>query len=148
MNWNDGLGHDGTRILLPVCGITYGNIRDAAYEHKTIPATARRLGVGETTLRRCVADYGMSHYFEERQEPRCPTKITPRRLSYWLRQGMTRKDMAEAMGVSYCHLNSVIRRQGLHTQLPNRGAAAWLARRGYAGADSVGKTPEGRFAWA
>jgi len=130
MGWNDGLGHDGTRILLPGCGITFKNIVDAAVDHKTIPAAAKRLGVGESTLRRCVLAYRLSHYFEARKEPKCPTKLTRRRLLYWLGQGMTRRDIAAELEVSYTHLNAMIRRYGIQTM--NRGEAAWVARRGYA----------------
>ncbi len=130
MGWDDGIGEDGTRILLPRCGITYRQIVDAAAEKKTLPATAKRLGVGETTLRSCVLLYGLSHYFEGRAEPRCPTKLTRRRLSYWLGQGMTRRDIAEILGCSYWHLSVMIRRHQLETM--NRGRASWVARRGYA----------------
>lgn len=32
-----------------ICGVTYQQIVDAAVEYGTIPATAKKLGVGETT---------------------------------------------------------------------------------------------------
>lgn len=115
MGWDDGIGEDGTRILLPRCGITYKQIIDAAAEKKTLSATAKRLGVGETTLRSCVLIYGLSHCFEASVGPRCPTKLTRRRLTYWLRQGMTRRDIAEALGCSYTHLNVMIRRHNLES---------------------------------
>ena len=133
---------------MPGCGITYRQVVDAAWECRTFPDAAARLGVGETTLRRCAAEHGLSPHFEDRSGTRCPTRLTKRRLSYWLRQGMTRKDIAEALGVSYCHLNVMIRRHGFQASLPNRGEASWAARRGAAGAESIGLKEEGRFLWA
>lgn len=85
MAWDDGLSADGSRILIVRCGISYLDILGAAAECGTIPATARRLGVGETTLRTCVESYRLGHWFRQREEPRCPTKLTRRRLLYWRR---------------------------------------------------------------
>jgi hypothetical protein len=148
MAWDDGLSCDGSRILIVRCGISYLNILGAAAECGTIPATARRLGVGETTLRTCISAHHLGHWFQERLEPRCPTKITRRRLLYWLRQNMTRRDIAVELGCTYEHLNVMLRRYGLHLGMPNRGAAAWRARRGQVGPAVVGLKSEGRFLWA
>jgi hypothetical protein len=138
MAWDDGLSPDGSRILMPVCGISYLDVLKAASECLTLVATARRLGVGESTLRSCVTLYRLGHWFLEPSGPRCPSKVTRRRLLYWLRQGMTRRDVSAAIGCSYGHLNKMIRHHGLLGGLPNRGAASWAARRGQSGPDSVG----------
>jgi hypothetical protein len=142
------IASDGTRLLLPVCGISYKNIVDAACECGTLAATAKRLGVGETTLRRVVADYYLGHWFTAPQEPRCPSKLTRRRLKWWLRQNMTRKDVAAAIGCSYAHLNTMLRRHRLTESLPNRGTASWVARTGVRVPKSEGLKEEGRFLWA
>lgn len=147
MAWDDGLSSDGSRILIVRCGISYLDILGAAESCRTIPATARRLGVGETTLRTCVAAYHLGHWFQERLEPRCPTKLTRRRLLYWIRQNMTRRDMAAELGCSYEHLSVMIRRHGLQGLLPNRGTAAWRARRGQVGRDLVGVRVLRRHQW-
>ena len=146
MAWDDGIASDGSRILMPRCGISYLDLLGAAGECRTILATARRLGVGETTLRTCVEAYRLGHWFQGRQEPRCPSKLTRRRLLYWIRQGMTRHDIALELGCSYGHLSVMIRRHGLQGLLPNRGAAAWRARRGQVGPDAVGVMTSSR-AW-
>ena len=47
--------------------------------------------------------------------------------------GMTAKDSAKELGVSYVQLRRVIHRFGLRTCFPARGGAGrWLAERGYA----------------
>lgn len=130
LTWSDGLAPDGSRLLIPRCGISYRDIIAAAEMCATIPAASVRLGVGETTLRTCVETYRLQHWFSPRDAPKCPTKLTRRRLLYWLRQGMTRQDIAKEIGVSYAHLNVMIRRHQIGTL--NRGAASWLARRGIA----------------
>jgi transposase len=123
---------DGSRLLLPVCGISYFNIIHAACECSTIVATAKRLGVGESTLQQCITKHHLSHWFTTPEGPRNPSKLTHRRLLYWSRQGMTRRDIAAEIGCSYDHLNKHLRRHGLTESLPNKGAASWLARRGIA----------------
>ena len=44
-DWNDGLGHDNTRIIMPKCGITWGDLWQIKPKVVSTRQAAKKLGV-------------------------------------------------------------------------------------------------------
>lgn len=134
--WNVGLGHDNTRIIMPKCGITWGDIWRIKTEVVSARQAAKRLGVDYQSLLDALDRAGLAGFFGDGRKQRTvrpeQTKITRRKIIYYARHGMTKRDAAAEIGVSADWFSRRVTAEGLGYLYPTRGKSGSITRRGYA----------------
>lgn len=120
-----------------MCGLTYDDMISCAGMSQK--AAAQRLGVNHAHFNRTVHRLGMAHWFEKPKQvfTQCVTREDIARTAA---EGYTMKDAAFVLDVSERYFKSLVARWQLNSLFPNSGKAAWISRRGYTGADTIGKS--------
>ena len=116
-DWGDGLGHDNTRIIMPKCGITWGDLWRTKAEVVSARQAAKRLGVDYQSLLDALKRSMLTGFFGDgrKQRTRRPeqTKITRRKIIYYAKHGMTRRDAAAEIGVTHDWFSRRVTTEGL-----------------------------------
>ena len=123
-----------SRVIFPMCGLTYADMVDAACTTPNMRACAKRLGVSERQLYEVAKRLGASHWFGK-LKPR-PSKVNIEEVVDLAQQGFIRADVAHMIGIHPSHLDEIVQKNGLAEKFTVRkGKAAWVARTGYVGRD-------------
>lgn len=128
--------------LLPRCGVTDSQVREAITSAPNIRAAAKQLGVAEDHLRRVARQHGIKAN-RRRPRRRC---VTAEDIASLAKEGYTRPDVAFLLGISPAYLKDLISLWGLaDTFVVTRGRAAAVTRNGYAWAATHNQKNDGRI---
>ena len=115
--------------LLPRCGVTDDQVREVLTTAPNARTAAKRLGVGESHLRKIAAQHGI-RVNSRRPRQRCVSREDIAELA---NDGFTRPDVAHLLGISPAYLKDLIAKWDLAGEFKiARGKAAAVTRNGYA----------------
>jgi hypothetical protein len=123
-----------SRVIFPMCGLTYADMVDAACTTPNMRACAKRLGVSGRQLYEVAKRIGASHWFGK-LKPR-PSKVNIEEVVELAQQGFIRADVAYMIGISHKYLDEIVQDYGLADKfIVREHKAMWVNRRGYVGRD-------------
>lgn len=118
---------DGSRIIFPLCGLTYADVISVAGVNQR--AAAKKLGVSERQFGAVIKRLGMRNLFpDHRPRSRCVSKEDIIKVAG---EGWTRRDTAHILGISYEYLRDLIERWKLQPYFISTSQALSIAQKGY-----------------
>jgi transposase len=123
-----GISSDGTRLLMPLCGLSYRDITSCAGMSQK--EAAKRLGVNYNAFNQVVKRHGISHWFPKpvQKQTQC---ITAEDIIQVASEGYTQKDAAAVLEVSESWFKALVARWKLNHLFPSCGKASYIGRVGY-----------------
>jgi predicted DNA-binding protein (UPF0251 family) len=119
---------DGSRLLLPGCGLSYRDITSCAGMGQK--EAAKRLGVNYNHFNQIVKRHGLSHWFPKPRQTQHQC-ITQENIIQAASEGYTQKDAAAVLEVSERYFKSLVARWQLNHLFPSSGKASYIGRVGY-----------------
>jgi hypothetical protein len=113
---------DDSYLIFPRCGLTVGDVKEAAVKAKSNRHGADMLGVNPAYMHVVCKRHGLLHLFDNKK--RRKRKVSKDQIVELANQGYIRCDVATMLDISTGYLNCLIWKWGLSAEFVNSGGKA------------------------